>query len=78
LYGQSARIREVRRVYGREPVSQTSKPESDEMNPEYDICGGVRGKYYKRYQQGTNVVLLEPGRSKLGTVGPAMSGPSYT
>src|SRR5437763_1204548 len=36
------------------------KPASDEMRPEYDIRGGVRGKYYERYQQGTNVVLLEP------------------
>ena len=26
----------------------------------YDIRGGVRGKYYERYQQGANVVLLEP------------------
>lgn len=30
------------------------------MRDEYDIRGGVRGKYYERYQQGTNVVLLEP------------------
>jgi len=30
------------------------------MKPEYDIRGGVRGKYYERYRQGTNVVLLEP------------------
>jgi hypothetical protein len=30
------------------------------MRPEYDIKGGVRGKYYEKYQQGTNVVLLEP------------------
>jgi hypothetical protein len=32
----------------------------DEMRPEYDLRGGVRGKYYERYQQGTNVVLLDP------------------
>ena len=32
----------------------------EEMRAEYDIRGGVRGKYYERYQQGTNVVLLEP------------------
>jgi hypothetical protein len=32
----------------------------DEMRPEYDFRGGVRGKYYERYRQGTNVVLLEP------------------
>ncbi|MCY4508809.1 MAG: hypothetical protein OXG35_17910 [Acidobacteria bacterium] len=32
----------------------------DDMRPEYDLRGGVRGKYYQRYRQGTNVVLLEP------------------
>jgi len=32
----------------------------DEMRPEYDLRGGVRGKYYKQYSEGTNVVLLDP------------------
>ena len=32
---------------------------NDDMRPEYDLRGGVRGKYYERYKQGTNVVLLE-------------------
>jgi hypothetical protein len=32
----------------------------DEMLPEYDLTGGVRGKYVDRYRQGTNVVLLDP------------------
>jgi hypothetical protein len=42
-------------------MSQENKPtKKDEMRPEYDIRGGVRGKYYERYRQGTNVVLLEP------------------
>ena len=41
-------------------MSQVSKARSeDEMRPEYDIRGGVRGKYYERYRAGTNVVLLE-------------------
>jgi len=31
----------------------------DEMRKEYDFRGGVRGKYYKRYQEGTNIVLLD-------------------
>ena len=31
----------------------------DEMRPEYDLRGGVRGKYYKQYTEGTNVVLLD-------------------
>jgi len=30
------------------------------MRPEYDLRGGVRGKYYKEYAKGTNVVLLDP------------------
>ncbi len=41
-------------------MSQESEPQTDEMKPEYDIRGGVRGKYYERYSRGTNVVLLEP------------------
>jgi hypothetical protein len=41
-------------------MSQVSEPDADEMKPEYDIRGGVRGKYYQRYRKGTNVVLLDP------------------
>jgi hypothetical protein len=36
------------------------RPDDDEMRPEYDLRGGVRGKYYERYREGTNIVLLEP------------------
>ena len=32
----------------------------DEMRPEYDLRGGMRGKYYQRYMEGTNVVPLDP------------------
>ena len=31
-----------------------------EMRKEYDFSKGVRGKYAKRYAEGTNVVLLAP------------------
>ena len=41
------------------------QPANDEMRPEYDLRGGVRGKYYERYKQGTNVVLLEPDIAKV-------------
>jgi hypothetical protein len=38
-----------------------SKPhEKEEMRPEYDFSGGIRGKHYRAYQQGVNVVFLEP------------------
>ena len=36
----------------------------DELHPSYDLRqllkGGVRGKYVDRYQEGTNLVLLDP------------------
>jgi hypothetical protein len=31
-----------------------------EMLEEYDFSGGVRGKYAKRYAEGTNVVVIDP------------------
>jgi len=34
--------------------------ESDDMQPEYDFSGGVRGKYYAEYQRSQNVVVLDP------------------
>lgn len=37
---------------------------NDELRPEYDLGQllkrGLRGKYAKRYQAGTNLVLLDP------------------
>lgn len=32
----------------------------DEMRPEYDFSGGVRGKYYEAYTQSSNVIVLDP------------------
>jgi len=34
------------------------------MRDDYDFSDGVRGKYAKRYAEGTNVVLLEPDVAK--------------
>jgi hypothetical protein len=45
--------------------NQNDKPAPDEMRPEYDLRGGIRGKYYERYQAGTNVVLLDPDIAKV-------------
>ena len=39
---------------------ENEKEAEDEMRREYDLRGGVRGKYYKQYMEGTNVVLLDP------------------
>jgi hypothetical protein len=30
-----------------------------DMLPEYDFSGAVRGKYYERFQQSSNVVVLD-------------------
>jgi hypothetical protein len=30
------------------------------MRKEYDFSKGTRGKYVKRYKEGTNIVLLDP------------------
>ena len=32
----------------------------DEMRPEYDFSGGVRGKYYEAYQCSRSVIVLDP------------------
>ena len=34
-------------------------PENDDLKPEYDFAGAVRGKYYQSYRQETNMVLLD-------------------
>ncbi len=40
------------------------KVSEPEMRPGYDFSGAVRGKYYKRYLDGTNVVVLDPDVAK--------------
>ncbi len=40
-----------------------SEEADDGLLPEYDLSklkGGVRGKYFERYQAGTNLALLAP------------------
>ena len=47
-------------------MNHESKSEFDEeMHPEYDFSKGVRGKHYEAYQQGTNVVFLDPDVAKV-------------
>ena len=40
------------------------KVSEPDMRPEYDFSGAVRGKYHKRYLEGTNVVVLDPDVAK--------------
>jgi hypothetical protein len=37
-----------------------AKPTGKDTQPEYDFSTGVRGKHFRRYHRGTNVVVLEP------------------
>ena len=44
-------------------MKRKTEAKPDDLRPEYDFSsmkGGVRGKYAKHYEAGTNLVLLEP------------------
>ncbi|MHB8799643.1 MAG: hypothetical protein ACYDBY_14375 [Thermoanaerobaculia bacterium] len=41
-------------------MKKANQASDTDMRPEYDFSRGVRGKYFGRYQKGTNVILLEP------------------
>jgi len=47
--------------------SNMNQEGSDEMRPEYDFSNGVRGKHYKAYRAGTNVVFLDPDIAEVFT-----------
>ena len=36
-----------------------------DMLREYDFSGGIRGKYAKRYQEGSNVIILDRDVAKV-------------
>jgi hypothetical protein len=44
-------------------MKKATARKSNGLRREYDLSklkGGVRGKYYRRYTEGTNLVLLDP------------------
>jgi hypothetical protein len=43
----------------------SNKSEQRRMRDEYDFSQGERGKYARRYAQGTNGVVLEPDVAKV-------------
>src|SRR5256712_13906280 len=50
-------------------MKKTSKPSDsgDDLRPEYDFRGGVRGKYVERFRQAPSIVVLHsavPAQSK--------------
>jgi len=42
-----------------------AREKNNEMLREYDFSQGLRGKYARRYAQGSNVVVLEPDVAKV-------------
>ncbi len=53
---------------GRNMRKVSSKPAKDELRPEYDLRalkGGVKGKYYRQAQAGTNLVLVDPDLAEI-------------
>ena len=61
-------VQERRHGKNEDIMKKANKKEmADDLRPEYDLSklkGGVRGKYAKRFQQGTNLVLLSPDVAK--------------
>jgi len=45
-------------------MKQSKRPSSRAMRSEYDFSKGIRGKYFRSFKQGTNLVLLEPDVSR--------------
>ena len=45
-------------------MNQADNETADELRPEYDFSGGVRGTHHAAYNQGTNVVLLDADVAK--------------
>jgi hypothetical protein len=46
-------------------MKKSRKPARNGMQDEYDFSQGKRGKYARRYTEGTNVVVLDPDVAKV-------------
>lgn len=46
-------------------MKKARRERQDDTLPEYDFSKGVRGKYAKRYAEGSNVVVLSPDMAKV-------------
>ena len=45
-------------------MKKANKKNDSDIQTEYDFSHGVRGKYARKYAEGTNVVVLEPDVAK--------------
>jgi len=46
-------------------MKKAASKSAADLRPEYDFSRGVRGKYARRFAQGTNLVLLESDVAKV-------------
>jgi len=46
-------------------MKKARRERQEDMLPEYDFSKGARGKYAKRYAEGSNVVVLSPDMAKV-------------
>jgi hypothetical protein len=44
---------------------QVKQKGDDDLRDHYDFSGGVRGKHFKRFREGTNLILLAPDVAKV-------------
>lgn len=49
----------------KEKTSKARRQADDEMRPDYDFRGGVRGKHYKAYRRGHTVTIHKTDGSKV-------------
>lgn len=42
-----------------------AKSSDPDMRDEYDFSGGIRGKHYRQFLEGTNLVVLDPDVYKI-------------
>ncbi len=62
-YSKAVRGKHHRRLL--QEGANVEKTRSPKMRQEYDLAGGVRGKYAKRFAQGTNIVILDPDVARI-------------
>lgn len=46
-------------------MKKARRERQDDILQEYDFSKGIRGKYAKRYAEGSNVVVLSPDMAKV-------------
>ena len=63
--GDNIRVISARKASKQKGSNMKRMQKDPDMLEEYDFSKGVRGKYAKRYAEGTNVVVIEPDIAKV-------------